>query len=123
MPPENAPDPNVCRAAIQVLQEKGWNQGHLRKGNDTVCLIGAVLTAADAPLVYDTLHQGSELFDPAALTALTACVDVIREQFPHSTSSTDLVDTAWIFNDQSNRTQADVELVLDKAAVRLDEAL
>jgi len=98
------------RARGRLQGGRLWHQGSLRGPDGSACLVGALLDAATGQREVDRV---------AYLLG-----DVIQEQYP------DLPGVAGsrlaalpTFNDHPDTTWADVDLVLDKAARRLDEAL
>lgn len=96
--------------ALDVLRRDGWHQGDYASNDSPrsrVCVLGAANRAAGR---YATDEIGLDLEWEAAVR------DVISEQFP------DRAVMVHNFNDHPDTTFADVELVLEKAQIRLDES-
>lgn len=100
---------NGARAALEVLRRDGWCKGKWTAPTGEHCISGAAIEA------------GTSLYQPGPHGDCTsfghALYDVIDEQFPDRPMS------VVGFNDHKDTTFADVELVLEKAALKLDEAV
>ena len=113
---------NLYDRAREVLRERGRCTGNLVDTTGAVCLIGAVKVAANG-------HVSN--FEPYTEPANAVVAAVIREQFPDrvwprkgdAMTPPAVVDvtTIYDFNDTEKTTDDYVDLVLDKAARRLDE--
>ena len=87
-----------------------WCQGSGEDWDGRRCLVGAVCA------VTEDEHTGT-------FAALDALNKVVREQYPHLSAPCIGHHNVVAFNDHPDTTWADVDLVLDKAARRLDEQL
>lgn len=97
----------ILQDTYDVLEQRGWCQGALRKADGRVCLEGAFATATcdnkDALLVLKTEEQR------VAWERLCQAVSDYRGMpFPLGASP-------WVFNDDPKTTVEDVKLVLKKA--------
>ncbi len=109
-------------ATLDVMHESGWTKGTLVDYEGKHCLVGLVSAAH-----YHTM-EGSDVADccPDCLAALAAVVVVARAQFPERCPIGKYQDPAGVgisFNDHDQTTEADVEMVLHKAAIQSDEVL
>jgi len=102
-------DGNVLDEARDRLDGgRKWHQGSMRGPGGGVCLVGALL---------DTARTQSDVDRASYLLG-----DVIQEQYPDLPGVTGSRLAALpTFNDHPDTVWADIELVLDKAARRLDE--
>lgn len=95
------------------------------------CMLGALGWAYDAePRIFETgwLDDTEEAVNhPELLKAVTTVAEVIKEQFPdrlrESTPIHQIPCFVPSFNDHEDTTLSDVVLVLEKAAVKLDESV
>lgn len=95
---------NNAEMALDLLREHGWCRGEWQNDKGELCLAGAsALAAGQVP--------APGWWSPAR----SVVVDVMREQYG--------VFGFISFNDDPARDFADVERVLEKASVRLDEAV
>ena len=92
---------NTYRKIKEVIHERGWIKGGRQDEEGHVCLVGAA--------VHLGLSGHRFEHDPLLLS-------IIHEQFPDRRSD-------WIpgFNDWSSTTLDDINMILDKAAVRAEE--
>lgn len=109
---------NVARKAIEVLAARGWHQGEYEDEAGRVCFYGALNLA----MGFDSCH---EVNDDVTKVGLTAEV-IVREQFADrlKLASGQVGNTGGQvveFNDHPDTTLADVLLVLEKTAIKLDE--
>lgn len=106
---------NTLDQMKEYLQQNGWYQGGYYQrdleGKAAVCLLGA----------YHCVTETDTSSFRAQETEVIA--EVIAEQFPERILTKDLFDVITTFNDSWETTFEDVEVVLDKAAVRLDDAV
>lgn len=89
---------------LDVLRRDGWCKDSLHDDKGQHCMLGAFGVA------YGRI-------DAEWLAAFSACNDIIGEQFPERSEFPCVV----FFNDHPATTFADVEMVLEKAQLRLDE--
>jgi len=97
---------NMLRAAAELLREKGHCKNKLSDEDGRHCLMGALSA------VMDVTEFSGAAWDSILFT--------VREQFPDRTTGSgfDPVD----FNNDPDTTGDEVAAVLEKAAVRLEEA-
>lgn len=103
---EVAARPNPEREAIAVLAERGWCKRAFEDDAGRVCLGGAVNHTESVNVV-------------GVIDWVNNLRSVIAEQFSDRT----LTGGLFAFNDHSDTTIDDVILVLEKAAIRRDEAV
>lgn len=97
-------DGTKVREALDLLRRDGWCKGKGFDEKGRHCIVGAGIS----------VHYSAE--DALALHA------VAREQYPDRIGWTTLASAA-AFNDHAETTFEDVERVMEKAALRLDEAV
>ena len=90
---------NPFEKMLDRLREKGWKKGDIGPPDGPYCIVGAA-------------HWGKIWVRWDELT------DIILSQFPDRNITCGFVD---IFNDHPDTTFADVERVLEKAAVKWEE--
>lgn len=97
---------------LDVLRERGWCQRTVEDAAKRVCMVGA------AKVAYLGDARGRPAFELPSdwCDAVSA---VIAEQFPERCFFDH--GSPPIFNDHDDTTFADVELVLEKAEIRLAE--
>lgn len=106
---------NVLRDALDILHQRGWHQGDVEsKRNGGVCILGACGLAARSESEFGWAFA----HEPEGKVLM----DTIRELYPERyREHLDESENIWGFNDNEETVQADVETVLDKAAVRWEE--
>jgi hypothetical protein len=114
---------NGIEKAVEVLREKGWCKGSLQNVKGQHCAQGAlgVAICGDSHAVYANFELESGLV-----------ADVIREQYPDINAtkikssylyfeSGKPWETVVYFNNVVCKSQEEMERVLEKAAIKLDE--
>lgn len=99
---------NEARRALELLNERGWCRGEWQNEKGELCIAGALNLAAGLPAEPGHIwaNRGSRV-----------ALEIIREQYG-------LPGVGFTsFNDDPAYTFADVERVLEKTAVRLDEGV
>lgn len=91
---------NPYREMLDYIREHGWCKHLLENDNGQVCLFGA----------------GRNTYAPSGYSILLS--EIITTQFP---DRVDKESSVPAFNDHPDTTQADIELVLEKAAASWDE--
>ena len=106
---------NTIREAIRVLNGAGWAKQTFTDQAGRHCLQGALFEAHGVHAT-ETERLGKAV--RGVLAADVALVnEVIRDQFPERFGAVGVSR----FNDHPETTEADVILVMEKAAVRKDE--
>lgn len=102
---------NVCEAAIDAIERRGWTQGIVEDDDGRICLVGAVNVASRGTATnVKTRHVAIERQRAKALSDIYAEI-----------RANDLVDSSgWItqYNDAPGRTVDEVIEVLRYAAKR-----
>lgn len=91
---------------LEILRRDGWIKGQGADRQERKCLVGAVAVA-----LTDSDVEWRRYLDVVN--------EVTHEQYPERCA----YGGTWGFNDHRDTTFADVELVLEKAQLRYDEAL
>jgi hypothetical protein len=115
---------SIERKAIEVLAERGWNQGGLVGAGGRVCALGALSIACYGNPHLDTegmTHSARTSAHQAMGEAWLQAADVVKEQFPERVVGVGTDLPLARFNDHPDTTLDDVILVLEKAAVRAEE--
>lgn len=107
----------IIRQAIDVLDSRGWIKDFMFNGRG-LCMHGAVLHVA-CTVLHDTCTNDIE---PVKIIA-----EVIIEQYPdHYREGRHSLDCArhvvWEFNDEIAKDYAEVRAVMEKAALKEEEA-
>ena len=97
------------REAAKIIEERGWIKGSLENDHG-VCLVGAVRKAWG-------MSPEEIAFSDGFTRDMVSCNNVIKEQFYDRYFHLDFP----YFNDHDATVEADVLLVLDKAAVLAEE--
>lgn len=134
--------PNVLRRALTLMGRRKWKKGGFVGQDGSVCLVAAVNSAlgltADEISEIDKRHRKAGSTAKLREKALVALSDVVREQFPERTATgrhaAEGMPPSWrddiharcqdiyTFNDHAETTVEQVLSVLDKGAVRYEEA-
>lgn len=103
---------NILDQALEQLREKGWQQGCYGQPEGPYCIAGAAIAARaqERGISWDDARTGWATEDWTF-----AVEDVIMEQYPNRYQC--FVD----FNDDPAVTFEQVEVVLEKASLKLDE--
>lgn len=101
--------------ALDIMRERGLAKCMLEDAEGHVCMNGAINTVlTGSPTVWAFLSA-------EASTARTMLSEVAEELFPDRTS--EIAGCPASFNNHPLTTQAEVEMVMEKAAIRQDEVL
>jgi len=108
--------------ALDYLREHGWHQGHYTDINDaanptpSACILGALKIAQ--------MEAVGNVFGIGYGYDIQALISTIEEQHPDVATDAKEQDYTLIpfFNDGKGRTFAEVERVIEKAAIKRDEA-
>lgn len=92
---------NPITQMLQLIRDRGWTQHQYENKKGSLCIYGA----------HDQLG-------PRSHATLQIIRQTIKEQFPKYESSGTIIVS---FNDSCDRRIADIEMVLEKAAVKYDE--
>ena len=110
---------NAVAKALEALRSSGWSKGRYVAPDGSHCMLGALNVALGLPdeYVLGTSHP-----------AHTAIANVVAEQYPDRACFYRQVDNSWdlsvaTFNDDPDTTFDDIKLVLEKAAIALDEVV
>ena len=106
---------NLIREAMGIMAKRGMCQYTQLDYSGRVCVVGAVNLAADGRTGH-LPKKGSQSY-----RALLLISEVAKEQFPERAYPA--MEYPSPFNDHDNTIIDDVLRVMDKAAVRLDEAV
>lgn len=100
---------------LDYLRAHGWCKKANEAPDGSLCINGAVnLWDGLSAWNYETRKRS-----PRALAFGEALRDVILEQYPDRSAA----GLAWLFNDHADTTLDDVELVLEKAWIKVEEAV
>ncbi len=102
-------DMNVFEKALEVLRERGWQNfsGSLEGAGGGLCILGAC-SVAKYGMSEDAVYEDDEILDPLK--------KVLLEQFEITPSEPGMGGSVFVWNDSYERTQDEVEMVLEKAA-------
>lgn len=100
---------NPFEKVLDRLREKGWNQGNYGPTAGPNCILGAFM--------YELSLRECELWGDECIEGLET---VLLEQYWERTVKGDMTHVPN-FNDHPDTTFADVEKVLEKAAVKWEE--
>lgn len=102
---------------LDDIRANGWVQGAFEAPNGAACLVGAMNR------VY--YQQESNIYGESYVHDYRALADVIAEQYPLVAHQARRIKGNLLpyFNDARGRTQAEVETVIEKAAVKRDEVI
>lgn len=107
---------NPITEALDLLRRDGW--AHM----STDRWLAGLRCAADAVLAAQPELQSYELYtNPAALIVDAVAREQFPERFVRFGRELGADCPVWPFNDDPRTTFADVEAVMEKAAVRFDE--
>lgn len=98
---------------LDVLRRDGWCKDIWRNEKGEHCLMGAFIAAYN--------NDQMETWNDAEWPGYDIVQDVVREQFPERGGLG--LSSEILFNNHPDTTFADVEMVLEKAQLRLDEAV
>lgn len=108
------PTLNVYDRARLVLHDRGWTQADLTDRSGGVCILGACLIADGIDLA-DALARGN-LEDEALVRHASFLAPLIPQRRRHGFTPVEIVS---LWNDEADRTVADVDEVLAVAAEHL----
>lgn len=111
---------NIIREAVSRLPGH-WSKGAYEGPDGTHCGLGHIQAAYDAIYGKDTHYSWNAV--PALNQIRHLMAKVAREQFPERAHNPDGMCSFVRFNDHPDTTESDVILVMEKAAVQLDELL
>jgi galactitol-specific phosphotransferase system IIB component len=94
---------NPIRNALVQLSRRGWVKGYIEDAQGRVCLLGALSHCS------------------GGIGASTIVEKVIVEQYPERYDAAVYMNHVARFNDHPDTTLEDVVMVMEKAALRLDE--
>lgn len=106
--------------AYDILESRGWCQGNFAKGDNRVCLDGAVRSATlgsqnNIPILEKWNPQSYEQRDRLE-AAQKKLADTIELDYPVDVRTGVPSHTKiWCWNDDKSRTVEDVKLILKKA--------
>jgi len=86
----------LAMKTIELLEDKGWTQGHYTNDDGQHCLVGAIFTTADG-------HDSSTEYDSISANLIDELVIAARRKY----DSPSLISLTW-WNDQPNRTKEEV---------------
>jgi len=110
---------NIYRQMLDYLRENGWWKGNMFGPVNKVCILGAYKCVSQ----YSSYRIANQSLLKEELSEL---FDVVADNF-YERATTDsnggFDDRPWVpwFNDHKDTTFADVEFVLEKAAIMRDE--
>lgn len=103
---------NKIREGIEVLAEYGWRKNAFGNAKNGFCILGAVRETMGGQMFCHNIFNTNEH---------STLRDVILEQFPDRVNP--LSDVVPNFNDHDSTKIEDVILVMEKAAIKMDEVV
>lgn len=112
-------DKNPFEAALDRLRARGWIKDHVGYSTGPNCIRGALLFEGSAVDAVDVSFWKITHLEPRLNAAII--LEVIREHYRDRCRNLATGRGVSLFNDHPDTTFADVERVLEKAAVKWEE--